>query len=143
MPTTKAGFLPANALDFRVDGDMEAIAAHTDFLGVNYYTRAVLKADAQERPFPADDPEHATLPRTDMGWEIYPKGLYDLLCRLHFEYGIPKLYITENGASYRRWPRRRRQVHDTRRIDYLRAHFLSAHARWRRACHWLATLSGR
>ncbi len=123
----RAGFLPANEMDFVVDGDMEAIAAHTDFLGVNYYTRAVLKADAQGRPFPADDPEHATLERTDMGWEIYPQGLYDLLCRLHFEYRIPKLYITENGASFADGPSAEGKVYDTRRIDYLRTHFIKAH----------------
>jgi beta-glucosidase len=123
----KAGFLPANELDFVVDGDMEAIAAHTDFLGVNYYTRSVLKASEDGSPMPADDAEHATLECTDMGWEIYPKGLYDLLCRLHFEYQAPKIYVTENGASYADGPSADGRVHDTRRIDYLRAHFIKAH----------------
>jgi len=74
----KAGVLPASGLDFVVDGDLEAIAAHTDFLGVNYYSRSVLKAAADGELFPADDAEHATLERTDMGWEVYPQGLYDL-----------------------------------------------------------------
>ena len=76
---------------------------------------------------PADDAEHATLPRTDMGWEIFPQGLYDLLCRLHFEYRLPKLYVTENGASFADGPGADGNVHDTRRIDYLRAHFAAAH----------------
>ena len=40
-----------------------------------------------------------------MDWEIYPHGLYSLLCRLHFDYGIPKLYVTENGCSYCGWTR--------------------------------------
>lgn len=124
----KAGFLPADGLDFVVDGDMEAIAAYTDFLGVNYYTRAVLKASADGHPMPADDPVHASLERTDMGWEIYPQGLYELLCRLHFEYRAPKLYVTENGASYADAPDSDGKVHDTRRIAYLRAHFIKAHA---------------
>lgn len=124
----KAGFLPAQTMDFIADGDMTAIAAPTDFLGVNYYTRIVLKADAAGSAFPVDDPEHATLDRTDMGWEIYPQGLYDLLGRLHFEYRAPKLYITENGASFADGPGADGKVHDTRRIDYLRAHFRKAHA---------------
>ena len=34
-----------------------------------------------------------------MGWEVYPEGLYRLLCRLHFEYAPPKMYITENGSA--------------------------------------------
>lgn len=124
----KAGFLPAHNMDFIADGDMAAIAAHTDFLGVNYYTRIVLKADPAGSDLPIDDPEHATLERTDMGWEIYPQGLYDLLGRLHFEYQAPKLYITENGASFADGPDADGKVHDTRRIDFLRAHFSKAHA---------------
>ncbi|MCB0056706.1 MAG: beta-glucosidase [Caldilineaceae bacterium] len=123
----QAGFVPAGGAGFIQDGDMAAIAAPIDFLGVNYYTRFMLKADGNNPPMPADDAEHATLPRTDMGWEIFPQGLYELLCRLHFEYKLPKLYITENGASFADGPGADGQVHDTRRIDYLRAHFDAAH----------------
>ncbi len=122
-----AGFLPAGGAGYIQEGDMEAIAAPLDFLGVNYYTRFMLKADPENPPMPADDTEHATLPRTDMGWEIFPQGLYDLLCRLHFEYRLPKLYITENGASFADGPGADGKVHDTRRIEYLRAHFGAAH----------------
>ena len=50
----------------------------------------------------------ATLPRTEMDWEVYPDGLYKLLCRLHFDYAPPKLYVTENGCSYMDGPGRRR-----------------------------------
>ncbi|MFO7635226.1 MAG: GH1 family beta-glucosidase [Caldilinea sp.] len=123
----KMGLLPADELDFVMEGDFEAMAAHTDFLGVNYYSRSVVKADPEGGPLPVDDSEHATLERTDMGWEIYPKGLYDLLCRLHFEYQPAKIYVTENGASYADAPGADGKVHDTRRIDYLRAHFVKAH----------------
>ena len=35
-----------------------------------------------------------------MGWAIYPEGLYDLLCRLHFEYVFPALVVTEDGAAF-------------------------------------------
>lgn len=123
----QAGFLPASGADYIRDGDMEAIAAPIDFLGVNYYTRFMLKADPNNPPMPADDAEHATLARTDMGWEIFPQGLYDLLCRLHFEYKLPKLYITENGASFADCPGADGSIHDARRIEYLRAHFAAAH----------------
>lgn len=123
----KADLLPSGELDFVADGDFDAIAVHTDFLGVNYYTRAVVKAGSGGSDYFADDLENATLERTDMGWEIYPKGLYDLLCRLHFEYQPAKIYLTENGASYADAPDADGKVHDTRRIDYLRSHFIKAH----------------
>lgn len=123
----KAGLLSGAGLDFVQDGDMEAIAAYIDFLGVNYYSRSVVKAGEGENAWPVEDPEHATLERTDMGWEVYPQGLYDLLCRLHFAYEPAKIYITENGASYSDGPGADGCVHDEQRIRYLRAHFLAAY----------------
>lgn len=61
-----------------------------------------------------------------MGWEIYPEGLYRLLNRLHFEYQIPKLYVTENGVSWPDAVDAAGQVHDPRRIRYLHDHFAAA-----------------
>ena len=123
---TEAGIMP-NGLDFVQPGDMAAISAPTDFLGVNYYTRKVMKAQSEEQPFPVPADEAATLPRTDMDWEIYPHGLYSLLCRLHFNYGMPKLYVTENGCSYADGPGEDGAVHDARRTQYIRQHFMAAH----------------
>lgn len=122
----KHGLLP-NGLDFVQTGDMDTIAAPTDFLGVNYYTREVVKAGG-DFFIPEKDEEHATLPRTDIGWEVFPQGLYSLLCRLHFEYRIPKLVITENGVSYSDGPDASGKVNDTRRLEYIRDHFAAA---WR------------
>jgi beta-glucosidase len=62
--------------------------------------------------------------RTAMGWEVYPQAFYDLLNRLHFEYTPPKLYITENGASY---PSAANIINDQHRISYLRRHLKAAH----------------
>jgi beta-glucosidase len=112
--------------DFIHSGDMETIAASTDFLGVNYYTRSVFKAGS-DGLMPELDLEHSNLERTEMDWEVYPQGLYNLLCRLHFEYQIPRLYITENGCSYSDGPGADGQVVDTRRLTYLRDHFVAVH----------------
>ena len=107
-------------------GDLEAIAVPTDFLGVNYYTRKVARAAAADNLpqtlFPAPASEW-----TEMGWEVYPDGLYRLLSRLHFEYQVPKLYITENGTSYSDGPDAAGRIADTRRLAYLRSHFEAAH----------------
>ncbi len=118
-----AGFLP-NGLDFVLDGDRRTMGVQTDFLGVNYYTRNVVRQGPGG--WPEDVPDR-DVERTDRGWEIYPQGLYHLLNRLHFEYRIPKLYITENGCSYATPPDVAGRVPDQGRLDYLRRHFAAAH----------------
>ena len=78
-----------------VEGDMEIISQPTDYLGVNFYTRAIYRYDDKEYFFQIEPPE----PRTDIGWEIYPQAFTDLLVSLNEKYSLPPIYITENGAS--------------------------------------------
>ncbi len=77
------------------DGDLGLIATPMDFLGVNYYSRSVVGASG------AVDPKALGAELTDMGWEVYPGGLTELLLRLHRDYPVPALYVTENGAAFR------------------------------------------
>ncbi len=122
-----AGHLPPEGLVFVKPGDMDAIAAQTDFLGVNYYTTIVLRDEVL--PESENLPPVAPVPEvecTDMGWPINPDGLYQLLNRLHFEYQPGKLYITENGASYSDGPDKDGRIRDQRRLNYLRQHFAAA-----------------
>lgn len=124
---TKLGALP-NGLDFVQPGDMEIIATPTDFMGLNYYSRNVYRADGDDNDpqvlFPNPKvPEHWT----EMGWEIYPEGLTSILARVYFNYQPPKLYITENGASYSTPPDETGRVADELRIHYLRTHFAAAY----------------
>jgi len=77
------------------DGDMAIISHPMDFLGVNFYTRAIYRADEEEHFFQIDPPA----PRTDIGWEIYPKAFSELLVSLNEKYTLPPIYITENGAA--------------------------------------------
>jgi beta-glucosidase len=96
------------------DGDMSTIAAPLDFLGINYYTRSVVRAGVGE--VAAEGAEH-----TEMGWEVYPDGLYQLLVHLQAAYELPNLYITENGAAFAD-ARENGRVPDSRRISYLEGH---------------------
>jgi beta-glucosidase len=113
-------------MDFVQEGDMEEIAAPLDFLGLNYYLRHVVRSDQV--------PESENLPQevfyreehTEMGWEVYPEGLYEVLGRLHFEYQLPALYITENGVAFADPPVRDGTVQDDHRIRYLHDHFKQA-----------------
>ena len=113
-------------MDFVQPGDLEAIAVPLDFLGVNYYTRGVVRSSAVPE---AENTPQTVFPnpeRTEMGWEVYPEGLYRVLGRLHFGYAFPALYITENGAAYADQIGPDGQVNDAPRIAYLKAHFAQA-----------------
>jgi beta-glucosidase len=101
------------------EGDLESIAAPLDFLGVNYYTRSVVRADAENGDPVSVPPDGAE--QTGMGWEVYPDGLLELLVRLHDEYELPPLYVTENGAAFPD-SRVNGSVHDPRRISYVERH---------------------
>ncbi|MGI2172612.1 GH1 family beta-glucosidase [Shewanella ulleungensis] len=78
------------------EGDFDIIAQPIDFLGINFYTRAVYKADPVTGFSQIDMVDK---PKTDIGWEIYPESFTDLLTSLHALYPLPPMYITENGAA--------------------------------------------
>jgi beta-glucosidase len=111
-------------LPFVRPGDLAAIAASLDFLGVNYYSRTVMSG----LPGPAGEPPPRAVPMappealTDMGWEVWPQGLEDLLRRLHRDYHPDRIYVTENGAAYGDGPNGDGRVHDLRRRDFLAGH---------------------
>lgn len=104
-------------------GDMEIISSPIDFLGVNYYTRTVVTG----APTPIS-PEQAQTVRvpdatyTEMDWEVYPSALTDLLVRLHRDYGIQDLIVTENGAAFADQWDGSGHVHDPQRVAYFRQH---------------------
>lgn len=79
-------------------GDADIIAARLDWLGVNYYTRSVVAAHDGIRGYRhVDIPD---VPRTAMGWEVFPEGLAEVLRRMAARWDLPAIYITENGAAY-------------------------------------------
>jgi beta-glucosidase len=98
------------------DGDMATIAAPIDFLGVNHYTRTVVRAG------PAGEPEAVHVPgteHTDMGWEVYPPGIRETLARVAGDYGPRAIYVTENGAAYTDVRRHDGAIADVERCSYL------------------------
>jgi beta-glucosidase len=97
---------------------LDGFNGELDFLGVNYYTRQVVRA-AERRPLGAE-PVPPAGERTATGWEVYPSGLRELLVRIHVEYGDVPLLVTENGAAYENG------LEDTDRIEYLARHLAAA-----------------
>lgn len=130
-------------------GDLEVISEPIDVLGVNYYTGELLTGAAPEQasdaaaearaagaPSPHVGSEHVIpvrreLPRTEMGWEVFPEALRDLLIRLQEDYTGPAgvaLYVTENGAAYADEPDAVGFVQDDERISYIREHLRAVRA---------------
>jgi beta-glucosidase len=115
-------------------GDEDSINAPVDVLGINYYYRTVVRAGSAARHETSAwvgsgdiEPVSRGLARTEMGWEIDPEGLYDLLTRVARDYpGVP-LYVTENGAAIADEKGPDGEVHDPARVAYLDAHFRAAH----------------
>lgn len=110
-------------------GDEGVINAELDFLGVNYYYRSAVRAGdfRPGAPSPwvgARDVEFITrdLPMTEMGWEIDPRGLYEVLTRVAEDYSGPVMYITENGGAFPDARDVDGLVRDTDRIAFIRAH---------------------
>ncbi len=102
-------------------GDMQEIRAPLDFLGVNYYTRSIVRFD-EATPFLQAAQVRPTQGEFSLMWEIYPAGLSELLDRLWMDYHPPLLIVTENGMPLADAPDGSGQVDDRARISYLSRH---------------------
>ena len=108
--------LPANW-----QNDMAVIGARLDWLGVNYYTRHIL-AHAPGTPWPSLRDVPGPLPKTQMGWEVYPDGLHHFLTRMARDYvGQTPIYVTENGMA------NADRLEDGQVNDRIREEFLFSH----------------
>jgi beta-glucosidase len=92
--------------------DMEVVSRPLDWAGINYYSRGLYAWDETRPAFPIKQVK-GPLPTNDLGWEIYPKGLTDLLVRVSKEYTKLPIYVTENGMS---------ETDDTRRVKFYDDH---------------------
>jgi beta-glucosidase len=108
--------------------DMALISTPLDFLGINYYSRALIRAptrakgprlsaDAYEYVVPVPEASY-----TQMAWEIYPPGLTEVLERAHRDYAPRLILVTENGASFDDQWDGRSHIPDKRRVHYLSEH---------------------
>jgi beta-glucosidase len=102
-------------------GDLGTICQPIDSLGLNYYSRGHVEYSAA-KSFPhAAEVRCPSSSFSDMGWEIWPDGLREMLVRIHHDYKVPDLYVAENGAAMDD-VLENGQVHDPVRRDYLQSH---------------------
>ena len=110
------------------DEDWKLIRQPLDFIGVNYYSRGVMRADSNDKPLGASRVIQQGQRYTEMVWEVYPQGLTDALTWVRSRYGDIPLYITENGAAFADPPTVEGSVlEDPLRVEYYRDHLRAAH----------------
>lgn len=105
------------------DAELAAMKAPVDYIGVNYYTRAVVHDDPRSFPLMEGRTLQRNATHTETGWEVYPDGLYDVLTWVKRRYGNVPLYVTENGAAFYDPPvSPQPYLEDPLRVAYLDAH---------------------
>ena len=106
--------------------DLRLIREPLDFIGVNYYSRGVVRHAEADVLAGAERVRQDGRPHTAMDWEVYPQGLTETLVRIKEDYGNPQVYVTENGAAFPDSSPRGGMVSDPDRVAYLRAHLRAA-----------------
>src|SRR6266700_806282 len=111
------------------DGDLDIIATPIDFLGVNTYSRSLIRARVEENGAGDSTTRHyeqvaapADSLYTEMGWEVYPQALADVLVRVYRDYAPRAIAVTENGAAFADQWDGRDSVSDPLRVQYIREH---------------------
>lgn len=108
--------------------DLELIREPIDWLGINYYSRAVVRADPAALPVRVQRVRQDGAEHTAMDWEVYPDGLRAALLWVRRRYGELPLFVTENGAAFDDPEPARGRVADSRRVAYFREHLRAARA---------------
>jgi len=102
-------------------GDMSAISAPLDFLGLNYYFRQTVAYDPSVKPLPYRQVRAPNVERTGMDWEVHAETFTELLLRINNDYAPREFFITENGSA---WDDHviDGKVDDVNRVSYLERH---------------------
>ncbi len=116
------------------DEDLALIRQPLDFIGVNYYTRSVTRAE-DCWPLKAGPVRQPLGTYTETGWEVFAQGLTDVLLWVKKRYGDIPLYVTENGAAFFDPPvAEDDRIRDPLRTDYLHKHLRAVHAAITQGC---------
>ena len=106
-----------------------------DFIGDNYYSPSYAQYTPEKPYFKlCDDPEGGGNWNEFVGMKVFPEGLYDVLHIVNEKYHPKEIVITENGIAFKRDPSKPNEpteIHDTKRIQYMRSHIMSLHRAWK------------
>jgi len=108
--------------------DWPLIQTPFDFLGINYYSRNVVRDAPSEHPLRAARVRQSQNVHTEMDWEVFPEALTRVLVWIKERYGNRPMYITENGAAFDDAELATDGViDDPLRVWYYREHLRAAH----------------
>ena len=99
---------------------MALISQELDYVGINFYSRNLVSAAKK-----IDEVQGSEY--TELGWEVCAPALRRMLVKVNNNYKLPPIYITENGSAFKDEVSADGKVHDPRRLDYLRQHFIQTH----------------
>jgi len=102
-------------------GDLATISSPIDHLGVNFYHRVAV-TEKPDSPYLGLVCVPTQLPLTEMGWDITPDGLREMLVRIKRDYGDIDIYITENGAAFPDEWNGGDVIEDPDRVDFISRH---------------------
>ena len=107
--------------EYMLPGDEALMPFDFDFIGLQNYLRNVVKHFGLLPMLHALNISNKTLgnPVTEMGWEVYPQGMYDIIKQFSQYKGIRKIIITENGAAFKD-TLQNGEIHDTQRTQYIK-----------------------
>jgi beta-glucosidase len=102
-------------------GDEDLLPFDFDFIGVQNYSREVVSHSYLTPIVNAKlvSAKKRKVERTEMGWEVYPKAIYEVLDKLRQYKNIPPLIITESGAAFKDVVNEHGRVEDEKRVHYL------------------------
>jgi beta-glucosidase len=101
-------------------GDEDNLKFDFDFIGIQNYTREIVKNSFITPYIGARlvKAETRNVPLTEMKWEVYPASIYQMVKKFNGYPQIKKLYITENGAAFKDEVVND-AVNDPKRVEYL------------------------
>ena len=106
-----------------------------DFLGINMYSRGIQTYDPFNKLFYSKDVKHPEATYTEMGWEVCPRSLYDLLLDIKEKYDNIEVMITENGAAFADEKRSKDRIQDDDRVEYFKGHLQAVCDAIKHGCH--------
>ncbi len=95
-------------------GYPEGKGMYSDFIGINYYSRHLIHGTYNPAKLFGEVKFEENLPEerlNDLGWEIYPEGIYKVCKQAHDLYKLP-IYITENGLPDEKDNKRAKFIYD-------------------------------
>lgn len=116
----------------KVREKIDGLKGSQDFIGVNYYTRDLVKFTGKKPMMMSVSVKKDSM-KNDLGWEIYAKGFEEILLNVSHRYPAKPILITENGIA---------DSTDSMRSDFLKSHISSVYsaiakgAKIESYCHW-------